>query len=142
MCQSRRIMTTEHRRRIELLCRQIQIERDEDVFTRLVPKLNQLLEIDELQPGFAAKSKLDGNGHQAANNRSAVFASSYEKLVDDAVSVIRSDYASVQMLFPERGTGGQLRLLAFRGFNPEAAKFWEWVRADSKSTCGIALRET
>src|ERR1700751_1440121 len=99
MCQSRRIMTTEHRRRIELLCRQIQIERD------------------ELQPGFAAKSKLDGNGHQAANNRSAVFASSYEKLVDDAVSVMRSDYASVQMLFPESGTGGQLRLLTFRGFN-------------------------
>lgn len=28
----------------------------------------------------------------------------------------------------------------FRGFNPEAARFWEWVRADSKSTCGIALR--
>lgn len=54
---------------------------------------------------------------------------------------MRSDYASMQMLFPERGSGGELRLLAFRGFNPEAAKFWEWVRADSKSTCGIALRD-
>ena len=31
-------------------------------------------------------------------------------------------------------------LLAFRGFNPRAAKFWKWVCADSKSTCGIALR--
>jgi GAF domain-containing protein len=46
------------------------------------------------------------------------------------------------MLFPERGTGGELRLLAFRGFNPDAARFWEWVRADSQSTCGIALRDT
>jgi GAF domain-containing protein len=107
---------------------------------RLVMELNQLLETDELQSGFAAKSKLNGNGHQPADNRTTVFASSYEKI--DAVAVMRSDYASVQMLFPERGTGGELRLVAFRGFNPEAAKFWEWVRADSKSTCGIALRET
>lgn len=105
-------------------------------------ELNQLLETDELQSGFAAKSKLNGNGHQPADNQTTVFASSYEKIVDDAVAVMRSEYASVQMLFPEHGTGGELRLLAFRGFNPEAAKFWEWVRADSKSTCGIALRET
>jgi GAF domain-containing protein len=66
----------------------------------------------------------------------------YEKIVDVAVALMRSDFASVQMLFPERGTGGELRLLAFRGFNRNAAKFWEWVRADSKSTCGLALRQT
>jgi GAF domain-containing protein len=135
-------MTDERRRRIESLCRQIEIEQDQNVFLRLVMELNQLLETDELQSGFAAKSKLNGNGRQPADNQTAVFASSYEKIVDDAVAVMRSEYASVQMLFPERGTGGELRLLAFRGFNPEAAKFWEWVRADSKSTCGIALRET
>jgi GAF domain-containing protein len=135
-------MTDERRRRIEFLCRQIEIEQDQDVFLRLVMELNQLLETDELQSGFASKSKLNGNGRQAADNQTTVFASSYEKIVDDAVAVMRSEYASVQMLFPERGTGGELRLLAFRGFNPEAAKFWEWVRADSKSTCGIALRET
>ncbi len=67
--------------------------------------------------------------------------SDYQKIVDDAVRYMHSDYASLQMLFPERGSGGELRLLAFRGFNPEAAKFWEWVRADSRSTCGIALAE-
>jgi GAF domain-containing protein len=135
-------MTDERRRRIEFFCRQIEIEQDQDVFLRLVMELNQLLETDELQSNFAAKSKLNGNGRQPADNQTTVFASSYEKIVDDAVAVMRSEYASVQMLFPERGTGGELRLLAFRGFNPEAAKFWEWVRADSKSTCGIALRET
>ena len=64
----------------------------------------------------------------------------YEKIVDAAVAIMRSDYASMQMLFPERGSGGELRLLSFRGFNPQAAKFWEWVRADSESTCGVALR--
>ncbi len=67
---------------------------------------------------------------------------SSERIVDVAVALMRADYASMQMLFPERGRGGELRLLAFRGFNPEAARFWEWVRADSKSTCGIALRDT
>jgi hypothetical protein len=30
----------------------------------------------------------------------------YEKIVDAAVAVMRSDYASMQMLFPERGSGG------------------------------------
>jgi len=135
-------MTNEHQSRILLLCRQIEAERDESVFRRLVMELNQLLAIDDLQSGVAAKSKLNNNGHQAGDNRYTVLASSYEKLVDDAVAVMRSDYASVQMLLPERGRGGELRLLAFRGFNPEAARFWEWVRADSKSTCGIALRNT
>lgn len=64
-----------------------------------------------------------------------------EKIVDVAVALMHSDYASMQMLYPERGTGGELRLLSFRGFNPQAATFWEWVRADSKSTCGLALRD-
>src|SRR5581483_7909237 len=51
------------------------------------------------------------------------------------------DFASLQMLHPERGRGGELRLLAFRGFSPQAAAFWEWVGLDSPgSTCGAALR--
>ncbi len=65
----------------------------------------------------------------------------YEKIVEAAVALMRSDYASMQMLFPERGAAGELLLLSFRGFNPQAAKFWKWVRADSKSTCGMALRD-
>jgi PAS domain S-box-containing protein len=64
----------------------------------------------------------------------------YEKLLDAAVLIMQSDYASMQMLYPERGKSGELRLLAFRGFNPEAAKFWEWVGVDSGSTCSVALR--
>lgn len=63
----------------------------------------------------------------------------YESIMDAAVGLMRSDYASMQMLYPERGPGGELRLLAFRGFSPDVARFWEWVRTDSKCTCGIAL---
>jgi PAS domain S-box-containing protein len=67
-------------------------------------------------------------------------AALYEKIIDAAVAIMRSQFASMQMLYPERGKGGELLLLAFRGFNPQAAKFWQWVRADSESTCGVALR--
>ena len=64
----------------------------------------------------------------------------YEKLMDAAVNIMRSDFASMQMYYPERGSDGELRLLTFRGFKSQAAKFWEWVRADSQSVCGVALR--
>jgi PAS domain S-box-containing protein len=63
----------------------------------------------------------------------------YETIVDGAVAIMRSDFASMQQLHPQRGNG-ELRLLAFRGFNPQAAKFWEWVRTDSESSCSAALR--
>jgi len=33
----------------------------------------------------------------------------------------------------------ELHLLAWRGFHPESAAFWERVRFDSASTCGLAL---
>ena len=64
----------------------------------------------------------------------------YEQVVDAAVSIMKSDCASLQMLHSERGRAGELHLLAFRGFSPEAAKFWEWVPAGSGSACGQALR--
>jgi PAS domain S-box-containing protein len=64
----------------------------------------------------------------------------YNKLVDAAAAIMRADFASMQMFYPERGEKGELRLLAFRGFDPEAAKFWEWVGADSGCTCGQAFR--
>ena len=59
-----------------------------------------------------------------------------EKILGAAVTIMRSDFASMQMFYPERG---ELRLLAYRGFNPTAAAFWEWVRPGSGSTCGVAL---
>jgi PAS domain S-box-containing protein len=64
----------------------------------------------------------------------------YEKILDAAVTIMHSDYASIQMLCADRGENGELRLLGFRGFNPEASKFWEWVRPASESTCGMTLR--
>jgi PAS domain-containing protein len=51
----------------------------------------------------------------------------YEKIIDAAVRITKSDFASMQMLHPERGGpggAGELQLLAYRGFAPEAAEFW------------------
>jgi hypothetical protein len=42
----------------------------------------------------------------------------YEKILDAAVAIMRSDFASMQMFYPERG---ELRLLAYREFSPTAA---------------------
>ena len=63
----------------------------------------------------------------------------YEKILDVAKTIMRSDFASMQQYYPHLGARGELKLLGFRGFNPEAAKFWTWVRADSSCTCGVAL---
>src|ERR1700753_443055 len=64
----------------------------------------------------------------------------YKKIVEGAVAIMRSQYASMQMLYPEPGTIGKLRLLASSGSSPEAEKFWEWVYRHTGSSCGAALR--
>lgn len=63
----------------------------------------------------------------------------YQKLMNAAVTIMRSDFASMQMLYGEVANGGRLRLLGSRGFTPEATKFWEWVNAHSTCSCGVAL---
>jgi PAS domain-containing protein len=60
----------------------------------------------------------------------------YNRIVDAATALMSSDMASLQLLDPERS---QLRLLAWKGFHPQSASFWEWVYLDSASTCGLAL---
>ena len=60
----------------------------------------------------------------------------YEKILDAAVAIMRSDFASMQMFYPERG---ELRLLAYREFSPTAAASWEWVGPGARTSCGVAL---
>ena len=63
----------------------------------------------------------------------------YRKIADTAASLMHADLASLQMLYPERGSGGELRLLCHRGFSPQAAAFWEWVPFGSATSWGAAL---
>jgi GAF domain-containing protein len=116
----------------QIIAQELSAETNSERVIELAQELDRALE--------NKSSGRNGKAHLAnANLNPSGQSNGYQKIVDDAVALLRSDFASLQMLFPERGSGGELRLLAFRGFNPEAAKFWEWVRADSKSTCGVAL---
>lgn len=63
----------------------------------------------------------------------------YEKLIDAAVSIMNADYGTMQQYFPHLGERGELKLLVHRGFAPDVVKFWSWVRADSRCTCGVAI---
>src|SRR5215510_1170533 len=60
----------------------------------------------------------------------------YNRILDAAMNLMSSDMASMQLLDSERN---QLRLLAWKGFHPQSAIFWEWVHLDSVCTCGLAL---
>jgi two-component system, cell cycle sensor histidine kinase and response regulator CckA len=62
------------------------------------------------------------------------------EILDSVKGVLHADFASIQMFCPERGTHGELRLLAHRGFSEEAAKRWEWVCPTTQTACGGALR--
>src|SRR5262245_11786888 len=63
-------------------------------------------------------------------------AALYDRVLDAAIALMSADMGSMQTFHPEQG---ELRLLAWRGFHPESAAFWERVHLDSASTCGVAL---
>lgn len=60
----------------------------------------------------------------------------YDKLLEVAMTVMRSDAASLQMM---TAGGNELRLLASNGLQPESVAYWQRVGADSASACGQAL---
>lgn len=64
----------------------------------------------------------------------------YRRIVDAAATIMRSDMASLQMLYPGREHRGELRLLCQRGFSQQPAVFWESVSLGSGTTCAAALQ--
>ncbi|HEY9225164.1 MAG TPA: GAF domain-containing protein, partial [Gemmatimonadaceae bacterium] len=64
----------------------------------------------------------------------------HHTLVQAASSIMHSDFAVLQILHPERGPDGELRLLASRGFTPDVVAAWEWVSWSAETTCGLAMR--
>jgi PAS domain S-box-containing protein len=62
----------------------------------------------------------------------------YERILDGAVGLMNSDFGSMQIFHPEQN---ELRLLAWRGFHPASAAFWDRIHLGSVHTsCGVALR--
>jgi GAF domain-containing protein len=60
----------------------------------------------------------------------------YDQILEAARALMRSDFASLQRLVPERNA---LLLLAQKGFAPQSAAFWKWVELDHTSSCGLAM---
>jgi signal transduction histidine kinase/CheY-like chemotaxis protein len=63
----------------------------------------------------------------------------YSKILDAAVAIVRSDFASLQV-FADDSNGGVLRLIANRGFSPEAERRWATVSTADGSCCAETLR--
>lgn len=64
----------------------------------------------------------------------------YTRITEAAQTITQSDFASMQIYYPERGTAGQLRLLASSGLTQEGKDFWAWVDANAGTTCAVAMR--
>jgi len=67
------------------------------------------------------------------NDRGTLF----ERILDAAMLIMRSDFASMQWLDADRD---ELELLAWRNFHPDSAAFWQRVSASTGTACGQALR--
>ena len=60
----------------------------------------------------------------------------YEQILEAAMELMKADFASIQLLDEERNA---LRLLAWKNFHEDSAASWQWIDADSATTCGRAL---
>jgi two-component sensor histidine kinase len=61
----------------------------------------------------------------------------YREIVAAAMAIMRSDFGSMQVYDQARN---ELYLLVSENFEPESAKFWEWVSCGEASACGQALK--
>jgi PAS domain S-box-containing protein len=64
----------------------------------------------------------------------------YDRILDAAIEILGAEHSSIQLLRSRRGTVKELQLLGHRGFSAEAAKSWEWVGPEARTSCGEALR--
>lgn len=65
----------------------------------------------------------------------------YSKILGAAVAIMRSQFASMQMLHRDGGVSdGKLKLLSARGYTDKAIKQFEWVDRDMCTSCGVSLR--
>ena len=60
------------------------------------------------------------------------------RLLDDVATLMRSEAASMQVLYAENDA---LLLVAWKGFHPDSAAHWQRVAVGTGSTCGVALKE-
>ncbi|HEY1307730.1 MAG TPA: GAF domain-containing protein, partial [Vicinamibacterales bacterium] len=131
--ESRHRLSERERRFLDMLARQaaemIERRRHEDALRESERRLSVELADTQLLQRLSAQL-IEGQGS----------GSLYETLVDAAKSIMRSGFASMQMLHPGRGSSGELRLIASRGFDEAARRHFEWVGADNHTSCAQALK--
>ena len=64
----------------------------------------------------------------------------HDAILDAAVAIMRSDFASLHRLDTSRDARGELELLCVIGFTPETSADWGRVTVASDSACGKALQ--
>ncbi len=64
----------------------------------------------------------------------------YDKIVDAAASIMHSQSASLQVYYPQRGNGGELKLLAYKGLCRKTADAWEFINITANTPCATAWR--
>lgn len=62
----------------------------------------------------------------------------YEELLQAAMALMRSNMASLQLL---DAPANELRLLAYHGFHPESAAYWQRVPVGGETSWGAAMAE-
>src|SRR6516162_7087955 len=60
----------------------------------------------------------------------------YDRILDAAIEILGAEHSSIQLLRSRRGTVKELQLLGHRRFSAEAAKSWEWVGPEARTSCG------
>ncbi|WP_194790365.1 ATP-binding protein [Pseudomonas sp. UFMG81] len=66
-------------------------------------------------------------------------AALYGRIIDAAIAITGSHFATMQLHSPEGG--GSLKLLCSRGLAEDAVRFWQWVSPTALSSCALALRQ-
>lgn len=121
-------LRTEHGRVVEAVC--TVREADALVHAEEALRRSQELLTDEL---LAARQLQETSEQTTAQGD---FGPLIERILDAAVVIMRSDFASIQV----RDNSGELKLLGLRGFAAGPAGFGEVVTLSSPTTCGEALR--
>lgn len=60
----------------------------------------------------------------------------YQRIVDAATLIMRSDFGSMQRFDEDRN---ELQLIAHQGLDDAAVAYWQWVYSGRATTCGKAL---
>jgi len=130
-------MIDEQHRRIQWLCRQIEVERDEDIFLQLVSELNQLLEHQPNPFPITLTGKAHGDGMRYDPYDAFAQNRQIPELLQSVIAATAADFGNIQLF--DRSRSG-LRIVAQHGFGREFLSYFDTVCSGSFA-CGAAMTQ-